>query len=48
MNILNKKNRVGMIVFRDTIDVVQPGHGKRRFYRLMNSLLLIIVRDITF
>ncbi len=41
MNILNKKNRVGMIVFRDTIDVVQPGYGKRQFYRLMNSLLLI-------
>ena len=40
-NVLNKKNRVGMIVFRDTIDVVQPGYGKRQFYRLMNSLLLI-------
>ncbi len=40
-NVLNRKNRVGMIVFRDTIDVVQPGYGKRQFYRLMNSLLLI-------
>ena len=41
MNVLNQKNRVGMIVFRDTIDVVQPGYGKRQFYRLMSSLLLI-------
>ncbi len=40
-NVLNRKNRVGMVVFRDTIDVVQPGYGKRQFYRIMNSLLLI-------
>jgi uncharacterized protein (DUF58 family) len=36
---LKERNRVGMIILGDVIDVVPLGYGKRQFYRIVDHLL---------
>jgi uncharacterized protein (DUF58 family) len=38
-HVLMSKNRVGMLVFRDCLDTVNPAFGKRQFYRISEKLL---------
>ncbi|MFH0815963.1 MAG: DUF58 domain-containing protein [Methanobacteriota archaeon] len=38
-HVLMAKNRVGLIVFRDCLDTVNPAFGKRQFYRISEKLL---------
>jgi uncharacterized protein (DUF58 family) len=38
-HVLMSKNRVGLIVFRDCLDTVNPAFGKRQFYRISEKLL---------
>jgi uncharacterized repeat protein (TIGR01451 family) len=38
-HVLMAKNRVGLVVFRDCLDTVNPAFGKRQFYRISEKLL---------
>lgn len=36
---LKERNRVGVIILGDVVDVVKPAYGKRQFYRIVDHLL---------
>ncbi|MBI5000668.1 MAG: DUF58 domain-containing protein [Euryarchaeota archaeon] len=38
-HVLGAKNRVGLLIFRDCLDMVAPAFGKRQFYRISERLI---------
>lgn len=46
--ILSGRNRLGLIILKNTIDWLYPGYGKKQYLRIVESLLTVETRSMSF